>query len=71
MKHTPSLTFIADALPDTSKSIEDLLAKAALADAELHRRAEGATYAGDADPYRKPAEDEDSDDSEDDEDSER
>lgn len=61
VKHTPSLTFIADALPETSKSIEDLLAKAALADAELHRRAEGATYAGDADPYRKPVEDEDED----------
>lgn len=64
VKHTPSLTFVLDALPDTSKSIEDLLAKAALADAEVHKRAEGASYAGEADPYRKPA-----DDDEDDEDS--
>jgi ribosome-binding factor A len=55
VKHTPSLTFIADALPDTSRSIDDLLAKAAATDAELHRRAEGATYAGEPDPYRKPA----------------
>ena len=61
VKHTPSLTFIADALPDTSKSIEDLLAKAAAADAELHRQAEGATYAGEPDPYRKPAEDDEDD----------
>ncbi|WP_019876500.1 30S ribosome-binding factor RbfA [Sporichthya polymorpha] len=62
VKHTPSLTFVADALPETSKSIEDLLAKAAAADAELHRRAEGAQYAGDADPYRKPPEPDDEDD---------
>lgn len=62
VKHTPSLTFIADALPDTSRSIEDLLAKAAAADAELHRRAEGATYAGEPDPYRKPVEAEDDED---------
>jgi len=68
VKHTPSLTFILDALPDTSKSIEDLLAKAAFADAELHKRAEGAVFAGEADPYRKPREDDE--DSEDDEDTE-
>ena len=65
VKHTPSLTFVLDALPDTSKSIEDLLARAAAADAELHKRAEGAQYAGDADPYRKPAEDDDFDDEDD------
>lgn len=52
VRHTPSLTFIADALPDTSKTIDDLLAVAAAADAEVHRRAEGAQYAGDPDPYR-------------------
>jgi len=62
VKHTPSLTFIADALPDTSKSIEDLLAKAAAADAELHRRAAGAQYAGEPDPYRKPVDDDDEND---------
>jgi ribosome-binding factor A len=67
VKHTPSLTFIADALPDTSKSIEDLLAKAAAADAELHRRAEGAEYAGEPDPYRKPVDDEIDDEDADDE----
>ncbi len=69
VKFTPSLSFVADALPDTSKSIEDLLAKAAAADAELHRRAEGATYAGEPDPYRKPV-DPDAEDAEDDEDDE-
>ncbi|HUR75615.1 MAG TPA: 30S ribosome-binding factor RbfA [Sporichthya sp.] len=57
VRHTPSLTFILDALPDTSKSIEDLLAKAAAADAELHKRADGAQYAGEPDPYKKPRDD--------------
>jgi ribosome-binding factor A len=68
VRHTPSLTFILDALPDTSKTIEDLLARAALADAEVHKKADGAQYAGEADPYKKPREDDDEDpDSEDDE----
>lgn len=62
VRHTPSLTFILDALPDTSKSIEDLLAKAALADAEVHKVADGAQYAGEADPYKKPREDDDESD---------
>ena len=57
IKFTPTLAFVADALPETAKSIDDLLAVAAAADAEVHKRAEGATYAGDADPYRKPADD--------------
>ncbi len=64
VRHTPSLTFVMDALPDTSKSMEDLLAKAAAADAELLRLAEGAQYAGEADPYRKPHEEAENDDDE-------
>jgi ribosome-binding factor A len=59
VRRTPTLTFIADALPDTSKAIEDLLAVAAAADAEVHKQAAGAQYAGDADPYRHPAEEPD------------
>ncbi|HEX3828044.1 MAG TPA: 30S ribosome-binding factor RbfA [Sporichthyaceae bacterium] len=58
VRHTPSLTFIADALPDTSRALEEALARAAAADAEVHRRAEGANYAGEADPYRRPPEEE-------------
>jgi len=52
IKHTPSLEFIVDALPDTARHIDDLLRQAAAADAEVHARATGATYAGEADPYR-------------------
>jgi ribosome-binding factor A len=58
LRHTPSLTFVADALPDSAQRIEDLVAAARSADAELARSREGAQWAGDPDPYRKPAEDE-------------
>jgi ribosome-binding factor A len=50
---TPSLEFIADALPADSAHLEDVLAKTRARDAELARAAAGATYAGDADPYKK------------------
>ncbi|WP_424211500.1 30S ribosome-binding factor RbfA [Streptomyces sp. BI20] len=59
-KFTPTLTFVADALPDTAKTIEDLLDKARLSDAAARQAAAGAAYAAGADPYKKPA-DEDSD----------
>ncbi|GAB3579253.1 30S ribosome-binding factor RbfA [Calidifontibacter terrae] len=51
---TPSLEFIPDAIPEGAANIEAALAVARERDAELARAA-GATYAGDADPYRKPA----------------
>ncbi|MFZ4079035.1 MAG: 30S ribosome-binding factor RbfA [Microbacteriaceae bacterium] len=53
---TPSIEFVLDALPDTAKSLEALLAEAAARDAEVERLAAGANYAGDADPYVKPRE---------------
>jgi ribosome-binding factor A len=58
VRHTPSLTFIADALPDTSRTLDEALARAAASDAEVQRRAQGAHYAGEADPYRHPVEEE-------------
>ena len=66
LRHTPSLEFIADVLPESAQRIEELVSKARHADTELAQVREGASYAGDPDPYRKPAEDEDDD--EDDED---
>jgi len=54
IKHTPSLTFIPDLLPDTARQIDDLLRVAAESDAQVHERATGAAYAGDPDPYRQP-----------------
>lgn len=58
VRHTPSLTFILDALQDTARHIEDLLRLAHEADAEVHARAAGASYAGEPDPYRVEAADE-------------
>ncbi|MFF5441988.1 30S ribosome-binding factor RbfA [Streptomyces achromogenes] len=57
VKFTPTLTFVADALPDTARTIEDLLDKARQADQQVREAATGATYAAGADPYRKPADD--------------
>ncbi|MGW4062709.1 30S ribosome-binding factor RbfA [Amycolatopsis sp. NPDC004747] len=67
VRYTPTLTFVADTIPEESKRIEDLLAKAREADAEVARRATGAQHAGDADPYKAPREAEDAEDSADDE----
>jgi ribosome-binding factor A len=51
---TPTLEFIPDALPDGAAHMEDLLLVAKQRDAEVAAAAAGATYAGDADPYKKP-----------------
>ena len=70
LRHTPSLTFVADALPESARHIEDLVEAAKKADEELARSREGAEWAGDPDPYRKPAEDEWDEDDEGEEDDE-
>ncbi|MEV6211017.1 30S ribosome-binding factor RbfA [Kitasatospora sp. NPDC051914] len=57
VRFTPTLTFVADALPDNAKNIDDLLDRARQSDAAVRTAAAGATYAGDADPYRSPARD--------------
>ncbi|MEU6812590.1 30S ribosome-binding factor RbfA [Streptomyces sp. NPDC046831] len=62
VKFTPTLTFVADALPDTARTIEDLLDKARASDAAVREAATGKTYAGEADPYRKPDSDDETDD---------
>jgi ribosome-binding factor A len=51
---TPTLEFVADAVPENAAHIEDLLRTAAARDADLAATAAGATYAGDPDPYRRP-----------------
>jgi ribosome-binding factor A len=57
MRIVPSLTFIHDALPETARHLDEVLARARELDEELAaRRSAGATYAGDADPYKKPHE---------------
>ncbi|CAM5383820.1 30S ribosome-binding factor RbfA [Streptomyces abikoensis] len=59
IKFTPTLTFVADALPENARTIEDLLDRARASDAKVREASSGAAYAGEADPYRKPGEDED------------
>ena len=61
---TPTLEFIADAVPENAAHIEELLRIAAQQDADVAARAAAAEYAGDPDPYRKPADEEDDDDAE-------
>lgn len=52
---TPTLEFFADALPDTAAHMEALLREAKERDAAVAAAASGAVYAGESDPYRKPA----------------
>jgi len=56
MRHAPSLTFVADALPENARHLDEVLAKARAQDeAVAARRVE--QYAGESDPYKKPRED--------------
>lgn len=59
---TPSLEFIPDAIPENADHIAALLREAAERDAAVAGIAVGAAYAGEADPYVKPREDDDEDD---------
>lgn len=53
---TPSLEFVADAIPENAALIESLLAEAHKRDAEVENLKKTAKYAGDEDPYVKPRE---------------
>lgn len=60
-RHVPSLTFVPDAVPETARKLDEVLARARELDAELAaRRVE--QYAGEPDPYKKPREEGDADD---------
>ena len=61
---TPSLEFIPDAIPENADHIADLLREARERDAAVAGLASAATYAGDADPYVKPRESDESDETE-------
>jgi ribosome-binding factor A len=52
IKHTPSLKFIVDAVPETSAHLEGLLREMRAADAALAEIKAGAQFAGEADPYK-------------------
>jgi ribosome-binding factor A len=48
-------------VPDTARELDEAIERVRHADAELARVREGAAYAGEADPYRRPAESADDD----------
>ncbi|BDB43487.1 MULTISPECIES: 30S ribosome-binding factor RbfA [Mycobacterium] len=52
VRFTPTLTFIRDTTADSVNRMEELLARARAADADLARVRVGAKPAGEADPYR-------------------
>jgi ribosome-binding factor A len=57
LRLTPSLEFVLDALPQGAAHLEGLLAEVAERDAAVAAHAAGKRFAGEADPYRKPADD--------------
>ena len=59
LRHSPTLTFVLDNVQDHAKQIDELLAAAREADAEVERLAAGAEYAGDPQPYKLEEPDED------------
>lgn len=52
VRFTPTLSFVRDTVPDAAHHMEELLARARAADADLERIRAGAQPAGDAQPYR-------------------
>jgi len=52
VRFTPTLSFVRDTVPDAALKMEELLARARAADADVARIRAGAVPAGDPDPYR-------------------
>ncbi|HXH77909.1 30S ribosome-binding factor RbfA [Nocardioides sp.] len=67
MRIVPTLTFIPDALPESTRALDEVLARAKAQD-EAVAALRVETYAGEPDPYKKPRElrAEDDEDDEDD-----
>lgn len=61
IRHTPSLEFFLDAVPESARQIDDLLERAREIDERVAAQSAGAEYAGDADPYRAPRDEVDDD----------
>ena len=64
MRHVPTLTFVPDEIPGAARHLDEVLAAAKASDAEVEAARAGATYAGEADPYKKPRELDELDDDE-------
>jgi len=57
LRFTPIITFVADVVPESGRQIEDLLVKVRAEDEARAAAAATAEPAGEADPYRRPADD--------------
>jgi ribosome-binding factor A len=57
MRHAPTLTFVHDALPESARHLDEVLARAKALDEEVAAQ-RGTSYAGDADPYKRREADE-------------
>jgi ribosome-binding factor A len=53
VRFTPTIAFVADAVPETARAIDHLLDAARRADAQLTQVRVGKAPAGEADPYRR------------------
>jgi len=61
VRFAPTLSFVTDEVPAEARRMDELLARAREADAEVARLATNAVPAGDADPYKAPRETEEPD----------
>lgn len=52
LRHSPSLAFVLDDVQEHVKQVDELLAAARSADAEVQRLAAGKQYAGEPNPYK-------------------
>ncbi len=57
VRFTPTLSFVRDTVPEAAHRMEELLAQARAADADVARIRAGATPAGEPQPYRVTGED--------------
>jgi len=62
LRFAPTLAFVPDAVPETARQLDELIAAAKARDDEVARRRQGASYAGEADPYKHDEPDEDGSD---------
>ncbi|MDN5894147.1 MAG: 30S ribosome-binding factor RbfA [Nocardioides sp.] len=52
IRHVPTLEFIHDALPESARQLDEVLAKARELDEQVAASRTGAAYAGGEDPYK-------------------
>lgn len=57
LKHTPSIKFVVDAVPENALHLEELLREMRERDAQVNALKANAKPAGDADPYKHDDED--------------